>query len=232
MDELVFYAASIVAMLLVLIPHEFAHALVAYMNGDMTAKLQGRLTLNPVKHLSPVGFLLCVLTGFGWAKPVPINPANFKKYRTGLFTTAIAGVVTNYLIAFIVYPISLLIGKYFWTDNSTIQYLIDFFHWIFRLTFIYGLSIVVFNLLPFYPLDGFRVIESITKETNPLRKFLQKYGRYILIFLLVENYICNMLVQYTTLPYVQYFNIFGYFQKFATNIIGWPIKALWDWIIL
>ena len=231
MNELIIYAAKIVAMLFVLIPHEYAHGLIAYKNGDMTAKLQGRLTLNPVKHISPVGFILCVLTGFGWAKPVPINPYNFRKYRKGLFTTAIAGVVTNYIIAFIVYPISLIISKYAYADSSSIQYLIDFFDWIFYLTFLYSLSIIVFNILPFYPLDGFRVVESITKETNPLHRFLQKYGRYILIFLIVESYICSLLVDYTDLLYVQYFNIFGYFQTFAANVIGWPIKALWNWII-
>lgn len=232
MNELVYYAASIVAMLFVLIPHEFAHAFIAYKNGDMTAKLQGRLTLNPAKHLSPVGFILCALTGFGWAKPVPINSANFRKYRTGLFTTAIAGVVTNYLIAFVVYPVSLLIDKYLWADGSSVFYLIEFFYMIFYLIFTYGLSIIVFNLLPFYPLDGFRVIESITKETNSLRRFLQKYGRYILIFLIAESYICYLLIQYADVPYIQYFDIFGYFRKFATNIIGWPIRALWNRIIL
>ncbi|MDE7306722.1 MAG: site-2 protease family protein [Clostridia bacterium] len=232
MNELVYYAASIIAMLFVLIPHEFAHALIAYKNGDMTAKLQGRLTLNPVKHLSPVGFLLCILTGFGWAKPVPINSANFRKYRKGLFTTAIAGVVTNYIIAFIVYPICLVIDKYVYTDSESMKYLMEFFYNVFYLTFAYGLSIIVFNILPFYPLDGFRVVESLTKETNPIRRFLQKYGRYILIFLIVESYVCYLLTLYTDIPNVEYFDIFGYFRKFATNVIGWPIKALWNWIIL
>ena len=99
--ELITLFASVIAVLFVFIPHEFAHAFVAYKNGDATAKMYGRLTLNPLKHLDPIGCILCVFTGFGWAKPVPIYPYNFKKYRIGLFTTAIAGVVTNYLIAFI-----------------------------------------------------------------------------------------------------------------------------------
>ena len=106
------YLGGIIAVLFVFVPHEFAHAFVAYKCGDPTAKMQGRLTLNPVKHVDPAGFVLCILTGFGWAKPVPIYPYNFRHYRKGLFLTAIAGVVTNYIIAFIAYPIFLLLALY------------------------------------------------------------------------------------------------------------------------
>ena len=101
-DILLYYAASVLAIIFVLVPHEFAHAAVAYANGDPTPKLNGRITLNPIKHFDPIGFVMCALVGFGWARPVPINSANFKHYKLGLFTTAIAGVVANYLIAFIV----------------------------------------------------------------------------------------------------------------------------------
>ena len=73
MTTLIYYLASVLAIFFVFVPHEFAHAAVAYANGDPTPKLNGRLTLNPIKHFDPIGFVLCALVGFGWAKPVPIN---------------------------------------------------------------------------------------------------------------------------------------------------------------
>ena len=110
-------------------------------------------------------------TGFGWAKPVPINPYNFRRYRVGLFTTAIAGVTANYIIAFIAYPLYLLIATYAVTESVALSYLITFFNYVFFLIFLYSLSVIMFNLLPLYPLDGFRVVESLTREVNPVRRF-------------------------------------------------------------
>ena len=96
-----------IAMLLTLIislsMHELAHAFVAYKNGDDTAKLMGRLTLNPIAHLDPMGLLFCIIFGFGWAKPVPVNPLKFKKYRSGMAWVSVAGVITNYILAFFSY---------------------------------------------------------------------------------------------------------------------------------
>ena len=89
------YFSRIVTLLLVLPLHEAAHAFVAYRFGDDTAARQGRLTVNPFAHLDPIGSLLIVLTGFGWAKPVPINPMRMKKYRAGIALTALAGPVSN-----------------------------------------------------------------------------------------------------------------------------------------
>ena len=103
MDITVFikYFSRIITMLLVLPLHESAHALVAKWFGDDTAERQGRISLNPLAHLDPFGGLLMVLTGFGWAKPVPINPLRMKKYRAGISLTALAGPVSNLLAAFV-----------------------------------------------------------------------------------------------------------------------------------
>ncbi len=222
------YLGGIIAVLFVFIPHEFAHALVAYKCGDPTAKMRGRLTLNPLKHIDPTGFVLCILTGFGWAKPVPIYPYNFHKYRKGLFLTAIAGVVANYIIAFIAYPLFLLIAVYAAPTASAAVYVVNFFEQVFYLIFAYSLSVAVFNLLPFYPLDGFRVVESLTREINPVRRFLKDYGRYILLILVLESFLCDILSTHTSLPYVHYFDILGYVHWFARNIIGFPITAMWN----
>ena len=144
-DILLYYAASVLAIIFVLVPHEFAHAAVAYANGDPTPKLNGRITLNPIKHFDPIGFVMCALVGFGWARPVPINSANFKHYKLGLFTTAIAGVVANYLIAFIVYPLYLLCATRL-SGNLGAEFLTT----LLCLIYSYNLSIAVFNLLPLY----------------------------------------------------------------------------------
>lgn len=235
MNELVEIVAGLIAVIFIFAPHEFAHAFVAYKSGDPTAKMQGRLSLNPVKHLDPAGFILCIFTGFGWAKPVPINPDNFHKYRKGLFCTAIAGVVTNYIIAFIAYPIALALDLYVLNTytvqaNEWLYYLVKILYYAFFFIYAYGLGIAVFNLLPVYPLDGFRVVEACTREVNPVRRFLRNYGMYILIVLVLESFLCDILVRYAALPYASYFDILGWVGWFAQNIIGFPVTAFWNWI--
>ena len=212
-------------MLFVLVPHEFAHAAVAVANGDPTPKHNGRLSLDPLRHFDPLGFVMCALVGFGWARPVPINSANFKNYKVGLFTTAIAGVVTNYIIAFIFYPLYLL--SYIYVGMTTAGGLfLTTFLW---LVFSYNLSIAVFNLLPLFPLDGFRVVESLTGPWNKVRQFLGKYGQTILLVLVFESFICRVAGSFY--PIFESFDVLGYVMTFAVDIIGWPIQALWGLII-
>lgn len=212
-------------MLFVLVPHEFAHAAVAVANGDPTPKLNGRLSLNPLRHFDPLGFVMCALVGFGWARPVPINSANFKNYKVGLFTTAIAGVVTNYIIAFIFYPLCALSYMYVGTGTAG-GYFLTTFLW---LVFSYNLSVAVFNLLPLFPLDGFRVVESLTGPWNKVRQFLGKYGQTILLVLVFESFICRVAGSFY--PIFESFDVLGYVMTFAVNTIGWPIQALWGLII-
>ena len=144
-EILIHYLASAFAILFVLVPHEFAHAAVAYVNGDPTPKLNGRLTLNPFKHFDPIGFVMCALVGFGWAKPVPINSANFKHYKTGLFTTAIAGVVANLVLAFLVYPLFILSLRLPYHANPGAMLLKEFLNCIvvYNLCIAYGQTILL-----------------------------------------------------------------------------------------
>lgn len=233
MDQIFYYLAALIAVIFVFAPHEFAHAFVAYKCGDATAKINGRMTLNPLKHIDIYGFLLCIVAGFGWAKPVPINPYNFRNYRRGLFLTAIAGVVANYIIAFLAYPLFLAVYVYA-VPTSGVQFAISLYKFGFRvflLIYTFSLSVFVFNLLPFNPLDGFRVVEALTRQVNPVHRFLKTYGQYILIALVLESFLCGILMDYTSLPYVKYFDLLGYVRWFAQNILGFPIRIIWDNIL-
>lgn len=232
MDRIISFLAGAVAILFVLCPHEFAHAYVAYKNGDPTAKIYGRMTLNPIKHLDPFGFLLFALVGFGWAKPVPVNSNNFRKLRTGMFTTAIAGVCVNLIIAFISYPLYLVVHRYLYpyvVTSVAAEFFIKLIVYALKFIYLYSLFSFVFNLLPLFPLDGFRVIESFTREINPVRRFLYKYSRIILISLIAFSYVVNWFSG--RLPILQYFDVFYYLGWFAQHVIGFPIEAAWGWIL-
>lgn len=237
MERIIELLASVIAVIFVFAPHEFAHAFVAFKNGDPTAQMRGRLTLNPFKHIDPTGFVMYALVGFGWAKPVPINPYNFRSYKKGMFTTAIAGVIVNYIVAFFAYLIVMLLTRFLLpvVDTTFLSYFIGFFVYVFFLIFLYSVYSFVFNLLPLYPLDGFRVVEAFTREINPVQRFLRNYGQMILIVLIVESFICGILADYVPDPQVVrivgYCNILGHVGWFAQNIIGFPITAAWEWIL-
>lgn len=223
MSQLFDLLASFIAVAVVLTLHEFAHAFVAYKCGDPTAKWSGRMTLNPLKHFDLTGILCFALVGFGWAKPVPINPNNFKKYRAGCVWTSIAGILMNFLTAFLFFPIYQLLWRAY---IAAPNFFLDFLWYVGYLLFAYSLSFCVFNLLPFYPLDGFRVIEAVDKRRGKVYRFLRNYGYYILLFLIVESFICDFFVRLGVYQ-MGYFDILGYVMQFATKYVGWPITALW-----
>ena len=158
--------------------HEYAHALVATKLGDQTARLSGRLSLNPMRHIDPLGALMIVLVGFGYAKPVPVNPRNFKNPKVGMALTALAGPCANLLMA-IVFLLLKNIILLFPTSNPIVLALAYFF--IFAASINIGLA--VFNLLPIPPLDGSRILQLIIPSKYYF-KFLQ-YERYVVIVVFV-----------------------------------------------
>lgn len=217
--------ASFLAVLVVLTLHEFSHAFVAYKCGDPTPKWSGRLSVNPLRHFDLIGLICFTLVGFGWAKPVAINPNNFKKYRLGLALTSTAGVIMNYLCAFLFWPLFLVVLYYIPADVPIKAFLLPLTQYL----CVYSLSFCVFNLLPFYPLDGFRLVDALNKRRGKVYRFLRQYGYYILLFLIVESFICRTFVNFGV-EIMSMFNILGWIMQFATGIFGWPISAFWGLI--
>ena len=181
--EFIAYAISALIVVFLALPvHEFAHGFIANKLGDPTARLTGRLTLNPFAHIDYFGAAAILIFGFGWAKPVGVNPRYFKNSKVGMALTALAGPVSNIIMAFI----SLLLLNVFtlvfsFSSNTVTLFIILFF---FQFASI-NISLAVFNLLPVPPLDGSRIL-GVVLPTRIYFKVMQ-YERYIslaLIFLL------------------------------------------------
>lgn len=160
--------------------HELSHAYVAYKFGDMTAKNQGRLTLNPLKHLDPFGTILIFVAGFGWARPVPVNRFFFKKPRLAGVLVSVAGPLSNLILtalAFLIWYSLLKVGATAHFPSAVT----DFFNLFIQLNIV----LFIFNLLPFPPLDGYRIIEDLVP--NRVRAKMTQYESYgsIIFFILV-----------------------------------------------
>ena len=224
-DYLIQLLASLCAVVIVLTLHEFAHAFVAYKCGDPTPKWNGRLSLDPFRHFDLIGLLCFTFVGFGWAKPVPVEPSNFRNYRSGLALTACAGVVMNYITAFLVYPLYCVVLFYM----PHIPFLTQLLQMFFYFTFAYSLSFFVFNLLPLPPLDGFRIVDAFDRRRGKFYRFLRNNGHFILLGLILESFICQLFVRFG-ISQMAWFDILGWFMQFATQILGWPITALWGLI--
>ena len=176
---------SLPIVLLALSVHETAHGFVAYKLGDPTANNLGRLTLNPIKHVDPIGFICMVLCGFGWAKPVPVNTRFFKKPKRDMALTAAAGPLSNLLLA-LIFAVLLRIEL---TVYSNIPSLTNFSYQMFMWseTFLYlgvrlNVTLAVFNLIPFPPFDGSRMF-LVLLPTDTYFKIM-RYEKYIYIALM------------------------------------------------
>ncbi|WP_075983230.1 site-2 protease family protein [Bacillus massilinigeriensis] len=189
--------------------HEFAHAYVAYKFGDMTAKKQGRLTLNPLQHLDPLGTLFIFIAGFGWARPVPVNRYFFKKPRLAGVLVSLAGPLSNLLLVILAIFIwySLMATGIASGLPSSVPDFLNIFISLNALLFI-------FNLLPFPPLDGYRIIEDLAPVN--IRAKMTQYEQYgaliflIIIFTPLDQYTIHPIINTVTPNIVQTINQFFY----------------------
>jgi Zn-dependent protease len=158
MSTLMVELAALAAVLLFCLPmHEFAHAWTAKKLGDNTAWMHGRLTLNPAKHLDLLGTLMILFVGFGYAKPVPVTPRNFKNYKKGMALTAAAGPLSNLILA-VIFCLATYITSLAALGGNDLAGLLKT---LFRNVFILNVSLVIFNLIPFPPLDGSRILDLL-----------------------------------------------------------------------
>lgn len=171
-DLLFLFLAYGVILLLCLPVHEFAHGLVAYWCGDHTAKWHGRLTLNPFKHLDLFGTIMILTVGMGYAKPVPVNSRNFRHYKRDMILVALAGPLSNFLMAAVAMFFYLLVAYVGGVGQMT-----ELLMMLLSIIISVNISLMVFNLLPIPPLDGSRLWSSLLP--GKWAYTLEQYSRYI-----------------------------------------------------
>lgn len=218
-ESLILLLLFVPVMLISVSLHEVAHAYAAYKCGDGTARAFGRLTLNPLAHLDPLGTILILFVGFGWARPVPINPRNFRKPRRDLFIVSIAGIVVNLLLGLL--GVLLLYGsaKLTFLPVNTQSLVMNFFY-IFA---ILNIGLAVFNLIPLPPLDGSKVLSTILPPALSARYFrLEYYAPYVFLGIVILSWLpypLRKISNYIWLP-ITYARegIFTLFSKLADLI--------------
>jgi Zn-dependent protease len=181
---------SIIIVVFSLTIHEVSHGLMALALGDTTAKDRGRLTLNPLKHLNPIGTIMMLLFGFGYAEPVPINPARFKHRKGGMALTALAGPLSNLILSFIACIVLVieskenvqLIGGTIYYESTASLLIYYFFYYM----HIMNLYLAIFNLIPIPPLDGSRILFIFLPADKYFK--VMRYEQYLMIGLIALLY--------------------------------------------
>ncbi len=193
-DYLMGLLISIPGLILALSLHEFAHGYAAYLMGDNTAKYSGRLSLNPLDHLDPVGTLCLFLFKFGWAKPVPINPYNFRNRRAGIVTVSLAGPFMNFLTALVLSLILSVFVRYAPYSNVN-----EFIYLVLLYAIQLNVGLMCFNLLPIPPLDGSKVLlEFLPYRHREAFYRIEQYSSFILMALLFTNVLSPVLLTMRT----------------------------------
>ena len=193
-------------IIIAMVVHEFAHARVAYALGDFTPKLAGRLTLNPAAHVDPIGLLMLLVAHFGWAKPVQINPYNFRNPRRDDLLVSLAGPMANLITAFFTMIFMVLLLKMDFEMSRGMQL-------VFTLIMVININFAIFNMLPIPPLDGFHVLQNILPYE--MARQLEGLERYSMIFLIII--LMTPILSYIFVPLQRF--ILGIFQAIVNIIL-------------
>ena len=176
--------------------HEFSHAYAAFKLGDNTSERLGRLNLSPLSHLDPWGTLMLLFVGFGWAKPVPVNPFNLKNPKKDLMIIAAAGPLSNLFLAFIASMILRFINHSIVQSNNEVFFIFIFIN----------ITLAIFNLIPIRPLDGSQILSGFLPQNNNIVKTIEHYGPNILIGLIIFGIVTNIPIIFTIMsPFINFF---------------------------
>lgn len=198
----------LISVLVSLVLHEFSHAVMADLLGDRTARDSGRITLNPLAHLEVLGLLMIFFGPIGWARPVPVNPGNFRNPRLGMIVTALAGPISNFILACLcLFVLRLKFQSGFGNAGFLVTLL--------QVGAFVNLSLFIFNLIPLPPLDGSRVVANLL--TGPQRAFYAKvefYGPFILLMAFIIPQVRNDI----------FYPFFDWFANLAFGLFGLTIS--------
>lgn len=240
-ESLIELILSTMAVLIILSIHEFSHALAACKLGDNTAKYMGRLTVNPMKHLDPIGALCMIFLRFGWAKPVPVNLRNLKKPKRDFAIIALAGPISNLIMAFVsafIYLLLLAIFRRIEFSTAFTYNLADYtllFVYIFH---IINVGVAIFNLIPVPPLDGSRLLGAVLppKAYIKVLKNEQKIYFILLAWLFIGDFASRMLLR---IPIVSSVPVLSFLAEFislsnilsyVTDLISTLMMSFWQLI--
>lgn len=210
LDQLPFYLITLVIAFTL---HEFSHAYFANKFGDPTAKLLGRVTLNPAVHFDLLGIILLLIAGFGWARPVPVNRDNFSKPRIMGVIVSVAGPLSNLLLGVLGTLVYVMLAQFGVLDSITNEKLFQAVLIFFNLFTVMNFFLFLFNLIPLPPLDGYRILEDVVPR-RMLGK-LQQYEQWsVLIFLVIlivpgmQRYTISPLYNAAEAIYIQFAHLF------------------------
>lgn len=214
-DAVMEILAVVMIVFLVLPLHEMAHGFVAYKLGDNTAKNMGRLRFNPMAHVDPIGALMILFVGFGWAKPVPVDPRNFKNPKAGMAVTALAGPVSNLLAGFaaaLLYNVAAIVANSVSLSTGAWELISIFFIYFISI----NISLAVFNLIPIPPLDGSKILFAFLPDRIVYKAYQNEQVLSIVLIVLIftgvltgplsylQNILTNWVFYLASLPFAAF----------------------------